>query len=80
MENKTASFKNNEIYNNNKNSVGNKQIKIYDFGRYEGLILNGIKQGKGAFYYNNGDIYEGYFRNDKFEGKEYSVLMMVICI
>ena len=80
MKDKTTSNINNEINNINNNSVYIRQIKIYDFDRYEGQIINEIKEGKGKFYYNNGDIYEGYFRNDKFEGKEYSVLMMVICI
>ena len=37
--------------------------------RYVGQIVNGLREGKGIMYYTNGDRYEGYFRNDKPEGK-----------
>ena len=56
MKDKTTSNINNEINNINNNSVYIRQIKIYDFDRYEGQIINEIKEGKGKFYYNNGDI------------------------
>ena len=42
---------------------------IYDDGKYIGQIVNGIKEGKGIFYYNDGDKYEGEWKNDTKEGK-----------
>ena len=50
---------------NNKN---NQEIK-YDNGRYVGQVVNGLKEGKGIFYFNNGSRYEGEYKNDKREGK-----------
>ena len=32
-------------------------------------IYRTIKEGKGIFYYNDGDRYEGDFKNGNFEGK-----------
>ena len=61
---------NNEIITNKLNEINNsiKEIK-YDDGRYVGQIVNGKKEGKGIYYWNDGDRYEGDFKNDKFEGK-----------
>jgi antitoxin component YwqK of YwqJK toxin-antitoxin module len=54
----------------NKNiSIINNQTKIYDDGKYEGEFKNNKREGKGIFYYNNGDRYEGDYKNDKREGK-----------
>lgn len=36
--------------------------------KYEGDFKNGKAEGKGIFYYNNGDIYEGEFKNWMKEG------------
>ena len=36
--------------------------------KYEGPIINGKKEGKGIYIYQNGCKYEGYFKNDKKEG------------
>ena len=33
--------------------------------RYDGLFLNGVRQGEGVQKYFNGDIYEGLWRNDR---------------
>ena len=52
---------------NINNNIINKEIK-YDNGRYVGQVVNGLKEGKGIFYWKN-DRYEGDFRNDKREGK-----------
>ena len=38
-------------------------------GRYVGQVVNGLKEGKGIYYWNDGDRYEGDFRNGKCEGK-----------
>ena len=45
------------------------QIKDYENGRYEGEFKNGKREGKGIYYYKDGDRYEGEFKNDKYEGK-----------
>ena len=36
--------------------------------KYDGPLVNGKKEGKGVYTYQNGCKYEGYFRNDKKEG------------
>ena len=36
----------------------NIENKTYDNGKYEGHILNNKREGKGIFYYNNGERYE----------------------
>ena len=41
----------------------------YNKEKYEGPIINGKKEGKGIYIYQNGCKYEGYFRNDKKEGE-----------
>ena len=51
------------------NINNNIQNKTYDNGRYEGDILNNLIEGKGIFYYNNGDKYEGDWKNNIREGK-----------
>ena len=38
--------------------------KIYKTGKYKGDYLNGKREGKGIYKYNNGDIYEGVYKND----------------
>ena len=54
-------FKNleNKINNNNSNINNNNiSIKYYDDERYEGELKNGKREGKGIYYYKNGDRYE----------------------
>lgn len=36
--------------------------------KYEGPLINGKKEGKGKYIYQNGCKYEGYFKNDKKDG------------
>ena len=36
--------------------------------RYEGFILNGLPEGRGVAYYDNGDVYDGEWRGGKKEG------------
>jgi hypothetical protein len=36
---------------------------------YEGQLFNFKKKGEGKLIFNNGDVYEGFFKNDNFEGK-----------
>ena len=46
-----------------------KDILYYDYGKYEGSIINGKRDGYGILYYNNGNRYEGYWKNDKKDGR-----------
>ena len=48
--------------------IKNQEL-IYDNGKYIGQVLGGLEDGKGIFYYNNGNRYEGDYRNGKREGK-----------
>ena len=62
---------NNFINNNKKNNndiIKNQEIE-YDDGKYIGQVLNGLREGKGIIYWNNGDRLECDWRNDKAEGK-----------
>ena len=55
-------------FNNNSNQINNQEIKFIN-GRYIGQVVNGLGEGKGIYYYNDGGRYEGDYRNDKKEGK-----------
>ena len=48
-------------------------LNIYNFDEikiFEGEFLNGLKNGKGKEYYNNGKLlYEGEYKNDLRHGK-----------
>ena len=46
--------------------------------KYIGQILNGVPEGKGIMYWNNGDRYEGDWKNDERKGKEIFIGIMVI--
>ena len=57
---------------NNNNNVGGdyiNQTKIYNNGKYIGQTINNLREGKGIFYFSNGDRYEGDFKKDLKEGK-----------
>ena len=36
---------------------------------YDGEYKNGLRDGKGVYYFSNGDVYDGKFKNGNFEGK-----------
>ena len=57
------------INNNNPFNNNNIQKKTYFNGTYEGQLINGKREGKGVFYFSNGNKYEGDWKNDKKEGK-----------
>ena len=67
----------NDLKINNKN---NQEIKYNNSGRnrYIGQVLNGVPEGKGIMYWNNGDRYEGDWKNDERKGKEIFIGIMVI--
>ena len=55
---------------NINNNQLNNQIQNYPNGeKYVGQIINGLREGKGTYYFKTGNRYEGDFRNGKFEGK-----------
>ena len=72
---------NNQTYSNNNNilleiinelnQIANSSCENLTIKRvkYIGQILNGVPEGKGIMYWNNGDRYEGDWKNDKIEGK-----------
>ena len=62
-------LQNQMIQNFNKLQNNNKQEIKYNDGKYIGQVVNGIREGKGIYYYNGGDRYEGEWKNDKKEGK-----------
>ena len=49
----------NEIKVNNNININNKEIKYNDGRRYVGQVVNGVKEGKGIYYFPNGERYEG---------------------
>ena len=54
--------------NSNEKSISNindkQEINYPDGSRYTGLIINGLKEGKGNFVWKNGFSYEGDWKND----------------
>ena len=54
----------------NKTTEDNqKQIKEYENGLYEGVIIDGKREHNGVMIYKNGAKYEGEWKNDKKNGK-----------
>ena len=53
--------------------IRTKEEKIYENGdKYIGELVNNLKHGEGILYYNKDSVfnrYEGFFKNDKREGK-----------
>ena len=67
MMNNFKELKNN---NNNGNIINYKfKTETYNNGRYEGQFRNGKREGKGIYYYNDGNRYEGDWKNGIKEGK-----------
>ena len=57
----------NDIKKNN-NTLNNQEIFLKN-GRYVGQVINGLLEGKGTTFLDNGDRYEGDYVNNKMEGK-----------
>ena len=48
------------IYNKMiNNKINEKKEKINENGKYIGSLKNGLREGKGIMYWNDGDRYEG---------------------
>jgi len=43
-------------------------FEYFDGDKFEGLFINGVKEGYGTYYYPNGNKYEGNWFNDKIQG------------
>jgi hypothetical protein len=62
-------IENNELVKNESKLRKRKGIVHYaDGGKYEGELIDGIKNGKGTYYAFNGDKYEGEWKDDKADG------------
>ena len=62
--------KNENIERNESINKDNNHQKIeYLDGKYEGQIINNKREGRGIFYFNDGDKYEGEWKNDLRHGK-----------
>ena len=60
---------NNDNKKNINDIINNQEIEYNNGDRYVGQVLNGLREGKGIYYHNDGDILECVWRNDKAEGK-----------
>ena len=54
---------------NKKTEDSQKQIKEYENGLYDGIIIDGKREQNGVMIYKNGAKYEGEWKNDKKDGK-----------
>lgn len=41
----------------------------YNAGTYEGQMKNGMRNGYGKFYYNQGSVYDGNWKDNLMHGK-----------
>ena len=62
----------NDLINNNKHHNKEVQEKIFSSkkdpnkkGRYIGTLIDGKREGRGIIRWDNGDIYNGEWKNDK---------------
>ena len=58
----------NEINEIISKDLNHKKMDYLD-GRYEGEMINNKREGRGTFYFNDGDKYEGEWKNDFRHGK-----------
>ena len=47
--------------NNDDNEI---KTKIYEFGKYIGQLKNDKRHGDGMMYYNDGGMFQGFFKDD----------------
>ena len=54
---------------NEFNKISINKTQDYPDGRYVGEFKNGLREGKGIYYYKDGARYEGDYRNDQRNGR-----------
>jgi len=56
--------------NINENAIPQKELQRLDFGKgyYLGQVINGKKEGIGAYFFNDGNKFEGEFKNNTING------------
>ena len=69
LENQIQQLNQNLQINNMNNHQELKGIKNGFNWRYVGQAINGLREGKGTCYWEDGDRYEGDYRHDNREGK-----------
>ena len=69
LQNKFAQLSKKFDINNINNQQELKGIKNGFNWRYVGQVVNGLREGKGICYWEDGDRYEGDYINDNKEGK-----------
>ena len=67
-------MKMNKLEEDNKNNINEIKEKIFSSksgnkGNYIGHLIDGKREGRGIIRWDNGDIYNGDWKNDKKEGK-----------
>ena len=75
LQNQISQLSQNFKINNINNQQELKGIKNGYNWRYVGQVVNGLREGKGIEYYNDGERYEGDFRNDKKKVKEFIIII-----
>ncbi len=58
-----------QVYNPQMQGHYGTRIIYYEYGYYRGNVKNGIADGIGTFYFNNGTFYRGRFLNGWWHGK-----------
>ena len=69
LKNQISQLSQNFKINNINNQQELKGIKNGEKWRYVGQVVNGLREGKGICYWEDGDRYEGDYKNDNKEGK-----------
>lgn len=68
----------NDVSNKKEEKIGNSAILEYSNGeRYIGEVGNGVRDGYGTYYYQNGEKYEGQWVKNTKNGKRNSNLFVL---
>ena len=61
----------NKHFNNGSSNIKQKKMteESYENGKYIGEMVNGKREGKGTYFFADGDVYEGEWKDGKKEGK-----------
>ena len=53
----------------NKKKPKQKDIEKYNYGKYIGEMKDGEREGKGMYFFKDGDVYDGEWKNGDMHGK-----------